>query len=286
MQKVTKMGFMAEGTPKPLRPGSMLEDDLRVEQHLHRSKDADVYRVWSNTHRTSLVAKGLRPDRAEHRGARTRLQHEGKLLDRFAHPSIVRSMGTRPDRPLVVMEELQGRSLRADLAALGDAPWIRVCDIGIQLAAALHYLHRQDLIHADLKPANAFACDGGRVVLIDFSLTRPPGPIKPRTGTRQFASPEQVRGGDLGFPTDIWALGIILFRASTGTIPFIGDGFPQLEGRADSVGSKRGFSRRLVRAIDSCLDPDPGARPSAGELHEQLVDVRARILGRLTRPLD
>lgn len=271
--------------PATLASGDGLAPGLVVQRHMHRSKDADVYRVWSDTHRAHLVAKVLRPDRTREGPAR-RLALEARTLAELSHPAIVRAIDSDLERPLLVLEELQGRSVRAELAASGDATWLRICDIGLQLSAALHYLHGRDLIHADVKPANAIACTDGRVMLIDFSLVRAPGEVGTGVGTRQFVSPEQARGGHIASPTDVWGLGIILFRAATGTLPFLGEGYPQMEQPAPRVRERRAVPRRLAAAIDSCLSPEPGERPSAGSLHDQLRAARDRIEQRLTRPLD
>jgi serine/threonine protein kinase len=143
------------------------------------------------------------------------------------------------------------------------------------------FLHRRDLLHLDIKPANIVA-DGGRAKLIDLSLARRPGRARGGAGTYQYMAPEQARGGLLTTAADVWGIGAVLFAALAGEPPFgygtptgAGDaladsatdaGYPQLRGRAPLLTRVPVVPRAVAELVDGCLEPDPLARPSIAEL--------------------
>jgi len=145
--------------------------------------------------------------------------------------------------------------------------------LGLQLCSATRYLHSLDMLHLDLKPANIIS-ESGLVKVIDLSVARPPGPARPGVGTRQYMSPEQARGGDLGPAADVWGIGAVLYAAATGRRPFYGldseTTYPQLDLRAASVRTHRRLPRPLSQIIDACLEPDPVARPTPEQLFDSL----------------
>jgi eukaryotic-like serine/threonine-protein kinase len=269
------------GEPPLLREGAELAPGYEVVEHLHRSRTLDVYDVWSEERDCRCAAKVLRPDRERDRTARRRLLAEGRLLETLTHPHIVRAYETL-ERPLaaVILETLAGETLghmiesRRRRLALSD-----LAHLGIHLCAAMHYLHRHGMVHLDVKPSNVVS-DCGRAKVIDLSIARPPGRVSAGVGTRQYLSPEQARGGSVGAAADVWGIGAVLHEASTGRRPFgARDGaYEQLERRADPVRAHRRLPAPLARAIDACLEPDPGARPALAELAsvlEQAVEGRA-----------
>jgi len=250
----------------PLGEGAELAPGYEVVAHLNRGRTLDVYDVWSSARACRCVGKTLRPDCLDDASARTRLHREGALLSRLTHPHLVRAYETLGD--VVILETLPGETLSHLIRVSGrrleatDLAWL-----GIHLCSALHYLHGEGWLHLDLKPSN-IVCDGGHAKLIDLSLARRPGPAPPGLGTAQYLSPEQARGAAVGPPADVWGAGAVLFTAATGRRPF---GVPepgvapeQLSRRAERVGGPLGD------AIDACLEPDPAARPTVGELAEAL----------------
>jgi serine/threonine protein kinase len=144
----------------------------------------------------------------------------------------------------------------------------------MQLSAALRYLHRQGHLHLDLKPSNVVA-EAGRAKLIDLSIARPPGRVRAGTGTWCYMAPEQARGGEVGHPADVWGVGVVLWEAACGNTPFADESvaYPQLEKRAPLLRSRRRLPAALTGAVDRCLEPEPGARPSFAELRAVLEPI-------------
>ncbi|MFE1771470.1 serine/threonine-protein kinase [Streptomyces sp. NPDC059008] len=291
----------------PLAAGTTVAPRYEVLAHLCRTGWLDLYDAWSQERECRCVVKVLRPDRRDERRLRERLLQEGRWLQTFTHPHLVRAYETgETPQPFVVLETLTGETLahlidrrRRRLAAVDLAL------LGLHLCSALHYLHGHGLLHLDLKPSNVVVgCR--RAKLLDLSVARPPGPAPPGIGTLCYLAPEQARGGLLTPAADVWGLGSTLYEAATGEVPFDDGGtwdgsgaatpdtgsasqeesdtgsasqegsdtgryrYPQLDRPAPSVGTRRRLPHTLGVAIDRCLAPDPAARPTLTRLAAEL----------------
>jgi serine/threonine protein kinase len=251
-------------------------------ERLNRGRELDVYDAWSEERDCRCVAKVLRPDRVDDRGARRRLLSEGRLLESLAHPHIVRAYEVleRP-LPLVALETLDGETLSYMLhARRRRLPAGDIAFLGLHLCSAIGYLHRHGYLHLDLKPSNVIS-DRGQAKVIDLSIARRPGRVRAGVGTWQYMAPEQARGGSVSEATDAWGIGAVLFVAATGARPFRsnGDGgsYEQLERRADPVRRHRRLPRALADVVDACLDPVPAARPPVCRVSEVLDAFADRL---------
>lgn len=266
-----------------LRHGAALAPGLSVVRHLVRSRYYDVYDTWSESRACRVVAKTLRPEARANADAERRLRREGRLLRELTHPHIVRAYETLPGPPpLVVLETLSGETV----AHLVDRRERRLSSVelailGLQLCSAVGYLHRRGWLHLDLKPSNLVA-EAGRVKVLDLSLARAPGRAKAGSGTWCYLAPEQADGRNVGPEADVWGIGVTLWEAATGRQAFGEDDreerehkYPQLARRAEPVARHRRLPAELARAIDTCLDPDPPARPSL----ERLATMLRRVPG-------
>ncbi|KIZ15207.1 serine/threonine-protein kinase [Streptomyces natalensis] len=303
--------------PPPLAAGTTVAPGYEVLAHLCRTGWLDLYDVWSRERECRCVVKVLRPDRRDDRWLREKLLQEGRWLAAFTHPHLVRAYETGDaPQPFVVLETLTGETLahlidrrRRRLAAADLAL------LGLHLCSAVHYLHGKDLLHLDLKPSNiVIGCRRAKV--LDLSTARPPGPAPPGIGTLCYLAPEQARGGILTPAADVWGIGITLYEAATGEVPFdvdddiaddiddmaddIADGetddesygasyegsddaqdagrrrYPQLDQRARSVTTRRRLPSPLTAAIDRSLAHDPGDRPTLAQLTADLDGLLAR----------
>lgn len=261
-----------EGAP-PFEPQSILAPGYEIIEHLHRSNNYDVYEVHSEERACSCIAKVPRPDRLAERKVRRALLREGDLLSTLKHPHIARAYEVfeRP-RPTVILETLTGETLAYMIDESPKRLAVKeVCFMGLHLCSAVHYLHRQGLLHLDLKPSNIVA-ERGMAKVLDLSVARPPGICKPGVGTSQYMSAEQAAGGYLGPAADVWGIGAVLFEATTGEIPFEAyDGrYEQLERPADPIRRYRRVPAAFDRLVGSCLSTDPARRPSIRDVTQKL----------------
>ncbi|HEX3757305.1 MAG TPA: serine/threonine-protein kinase [Kofleriaceae bacterium] len=205
------------------------------------------------------------------------------------HPGVVRVLdfGSDGDAFYLVMERLDGESLAARLARCGrlDEPEVR--RVGAAIADALAAAHDRGIVHRDLKPGNIVMV-GDRPRVIDFGIAREVAAAATgsRLGTIAYMAPEQLTGGLIAPCVDIWALGVVLFEALAGRLPF--DGFadgrsPQLFETAPRLTALAGASPALDAAIASCLERDPGKRPAS--MRAVAAALRAAPAERLTEDL-
>ncbi|MBV8812167.1 MAG: protein kinase [Acidobacteriaceae bacterium] len=181
-----------------------------------------------------LISENLVADPA----ALERFQREGHILASFQHPNVVAlfDVGIMPDgRPFLVMERLQGRTLREELDCRTKLSSDEARSIVRQLCAGLSAAHRRSLIHRDLKPENIFLCDEGAqrlVKILDFGLAKlfledstsaGPGTFSTVTGliagTPAYMSPELLSGAKADWRCDVWALAVITHEMLTGQHP-------------------------------------------------------------------
>ncbi|MET9962291.1 serine/threonine-protein kinase [Streptomyces sp. NPDC006326] len=288
----------------PLTPGTRPAPGYEVLAHLDRTGWLDLYDSWSEERACRCVLKVLRPDRRHEERLRDRLLREGRWLQDFTHPHLVRAYETvASPEPLVVLETLTGETLSHLVDRLSRRPSAQdVALLGLQLCSAVHYLHGRGLLHLDLKPSNVVV-DCGHVKVLDLSVAQAPGTAPAGVGTFCYLAPEQARGGPLSAAADVWGMGITLYEVATGGLPFDCDDFigsettsatasggsagtdgpedpadledyPQVKGAAAPVGSRRrGLPAELAEAIDGCLRPEPAARPTTTELAAALDAV-------------
>ncbi|MGK0359824.1 MAG: serine/threonine protein kinase, partial [Bradymonadia bacterium] len=229
---------LAMRTESPTGPGAARDSTTdsiparigpyRVDGLLGRGGVGEVYRAYDEGLQRAIVVKSIAAPHRAHVDARARFWREARALAALDHPGIVRVH--RLDESdagelYLAMELVDGAPLSA---ALGNAwPSNAVAAVGRQAAQALAAAHRVGLTHRDVKPANLLLQADGVVRVVDFGLARRPSAIEERitaTGARvgppAYMAPEQINGREVGPATDVFALGVVLYRALAGQHPF------------------------------------------------------------------
>ena len=161
-----------------------------------------------------------------------RFRREMEIARRLDHPGIQHSLDPGGDRtrPYLVMEYIEGETLREHLARRGRLPIAEAVALVDQLADAMGYAHRQGVTHRDLKPENVLVTADGRPVVTDFGIALMSGArrltwrwLTSQLGTPDYMAPEQVQGERGDARTDVYALGVILFEMLAGRVPWEGD---------------------------------------------------------------
>jgi serine/threonine-protein kinase len=203
---------------------------------------------------------------------------EAEMVARVRHPNVVRIFdhGTSPDGvSFLAMEYVRGISLGALVRAEGPLPLAQIRTIASQLLAGLAAIHREGLVHADLKSDNVLIDqDSDHITIIDFGLARP-SKMRLRaddqiiSGTPEYMAPELIRGAMIMPSADLYAVGVILYELLTGTTPFTGNSTGEVFTRhlEDDVvlPSLRCPDRMIPSALEmeilQALSKDPDARP-------------------------
>lgn len=254
----------------------------------------EVYLVWDDRLFSVLVAKVLRPDLVEDEHELRGLRREIEALRALAHPVLLRAFDEHLEgpHPHIVVEHLEGPTLRRLIRRGGPLPLEQVLPLGLHVASVIHYMAEEGWVHLDLKPDNLVMGIPPRV--IDLSLARTIERAKRLTdyiGTNPYMPPEQCDPkGDVGPAADVWGLGATLFHAVSGHVPFsrprtrsedapLEERFPQL------VEEPRPWPRRVPPALSSAilasLEKDPGNRPTARELATMLQPLVAELPSKL-----
>ena len=205
-----------------------------------------VYRAEDSRLGRQVALKFLPPDLSRQREAIERFRREAKIASSLNHPHIctIYDIGQHDGRPFIVMELLEGMTLR-DVIQRQPVPLDRLLTIALQVAEGLEAAHRRGIIHRDIKPANIFVTDAGQVKILDFGLAKlvqdaaddirtiePQSPGHPapeeltqpgmQVGTTAYMSPDQVKGQDVDLRTDLFSFGAVLYEMATGERAFPG----------------------------------------------------------------
>jgi serine/threonine protein kinase len=201
---------------------------------------ARVYKARQENLDREVAIKVLPPWFAADRNFVERFNQEAKLVGRLSHPNIVtvHDASEYNHNLYIVMQLVDGGTLKQrldQLQALGKTlDIVEANRIFSQLASALSYAHDHGIIHRDVKPVNVLMDRSGRPILSDFGIAKALAGSKDLTrqgagvGTPEYMSPEQCQGGPVDGRADIYALGVMLFEALTGRLPFLGDNYPAL----------------------------------------------------------
>jgi serine/threonine-protein kinase len=264
--------------------GQILDDRFQIIDIMNRSGMATIFKAFDlNTGQPVAVKIPLMQYESDP-GFFDRFEREELIGKTLNHPGILHVISVENrSRPYMVMEYLEGQTLRQRLSAgrmiIADAvkTAIMICD-------ALDYMHGCGVIHRDLKPENIMLCTGGSIRIMDFGIAKVAGlrrltfgGFSPAMGTPDYMAPEQVKGKRGDARTDLYSLGVMLYEMATGSTPFEGTS-PYLIMNArlagDPVAPRKvnpGIPLPLEEIILHAMERDPRDR------YRNAADMRAEL---------
>jgi serine/threonine protein kinase len=207
--------------PKPTPVTRTLANRYRLDELVAEGGFAQVYRAYDTELQRTVAVKIPKPSKL---GSKDDFLAEARRVARLKHDSIVpvHDVGVEGDTCFIVTEYVEGGSL-ADKLVSGRIPREQALRWVSEIADALEYAHLNSVIHRDVKPANILIDHHGRAKLADFGIAHSAnktGSFAPSLGTLRYMSPEQLEGKPSDHRSDLYSLGVVLYEALTGRIPY------------------------------------------------------------------
>jgi len=275
-----------------VKPGQVLGARYAILGPLGKGGMGTVFRGRDQVTGKDVAVKVLGADWASHPEMKERLRSEMVHAQSVRHRNVCRVLDCGEDgrRSYVVTELVDGIDLKRLLKSAGGLSPEHAFEGAIQIARGLQALHDAGIVHRDVKSPNVLVDREGRFRLLDFDLAEHVADAAKRTrgvvhGTPEYMSPEQARGEGVGFPSDVYSVGIVAFELFTGDVPFRGHSTPKtvrkhVEEPPPLTGPAAArLPIPIVPVLRKCLEKDPTRRyPRARSLVEALRLARS-IMG-------
>ena len=263
-----------------LVPNTLIGARYRLVRRIGQGGMAEVWLAKDTSLDRDVAVKVMRAHHDDDHVGNERFRREAKASAALSSPNIVTVYDVVEDagRQAVVMEYINGQSLRELLDKRHRISPSLTVHIGMAVATALDAAHAKDLVHRDIKPANILITPSGRVLLTDFGIAKTlSGNESDLTndnimmGTAKYLSPEQVSGKKLDGRADLYSLGLVLYECLAGRVPFVGGtdvetALARVQGDAPDISKIRPTLQPvLVRIIHQMLARDPEQRHPSGE---------------------
>ncbi|PKW19062.1 serine/threonine-protein kinase [Saccharopolyspora spinosa] len=265
----------------------LLGERYRLGARLGSGGMADVYRAMDTRLQRVVAAKCFRS--GTDAAGRERFAEEARILAGLSHPGLVtvHDFSASEDELYLIMELVEGPTL-SDVIAEGPLPPEQVADLGGQLASVLAHVHDNGIVHRDVKPSNVLISNDGTAFLTDFGISRLADAVARMTssgiivGTATYMAPEQVSGGDVGHPVDVYALGLVLLECVTGKVEYPGAGAESAVARLVRAPEVPiGIPAHVHRALLAMTAAAPDRRPTAAQCADLFSGSATEVIPRI-----
>ncbi len=263
----------------------------RIDEILGQGVSGIVYHAFDTTIERPVAIKCLQTGPAESATRRMSLLfQEAKVIGQLSHPHIaaVFDMGSSDGVSYIVMEYVQGETLKPRLAQADKASVPQILSFIVMVCRALHYVHQRGILHGDIKPANIMVTPQGTPKIMDFGVARRSHVDKPATwslageksvwGTPGYIAPEQFTKSEIDARADVFSLGVIAYEWLAGRKPFRSDTADEFvkavsQGPVKSLCDRGEFDAELSWAIDQALASDPARRCSSADALADALEI-------------
>lgn len=212
-----------------LRKGMFLADRYEIIEQIGTGGMSDVYKAKCHKLNRYVAIKVMKSEFSEDKTFVSKFRAEAQSVAGFTHPNVVNvyDVGDENGIYYIVMELVEGITLKKYIEKRGKLPFKEAVSIAIQVANGLDAAHKHHIVHRDIKPQNIIISKEGKVKVTDFGIAKVASSSTINSsstmGSVHYISPEQARGGYSDERSDIYSLGITIFEMLTGTVPFDGD---------------------------------------------------------------
>ncbi|MDD6315397.1 MAG: Stk1 family PASTA domain-containing Ser/Thr kinase [Clostridia bacterium] len=269
--------------------GKMLDNRYEVLEVIGTGGMSVVYKAKCHRLNRYVALKVMKEEFAKDEEFRRRFFEESQAVAMLSHPNIVNvyDVSRSGDIEYIVMELIDGITLKEYLARRGALSWKETTFFALQIAKALEHAHSRDIIHRDIKPQNIMLLRDGTVKVADFGIAHHTNDQSTYAkgeaiGSVHYVSPEQARGSHIDNRSDIYSLGVVMYEMLTGRLPF--EGNTPIEVAVQHINSiplpPSDYVANIPQALEAitmkAMNPSPSHRYStAGELIADLEKFRS-----------
>lgn len=270
-----------------LQPGTFVSERYEIIGVLGSGGMADVYKAKCHRLNRFVAIKVLKPEYSEDDNFVKKFRGEAQSVAGLSHPNIVNVYDVGDDGGLhyIVMELVEGITLKQFIEKKGRLEIRETVGIAIQIAQGIEAAHKNQIIHRDIKPQNIIISKEGKAMITDFGIAKATTSntiTSNAMGSVHYLSPEQARGGYSDEKSDIYSLGVTIYEMLSGRVPFAGDNtvsvaLLHIQGEADSLhGLDPTIPMSLDKIVRKAMEKKPESRyHSATEL---IVDLKKALL--------
>lgn len=267
--------------------GQLLDDRYEILEVIGSGGMAVVYKALCHRLNRHVAVKMLKDDLALDEEFRRRFQKESQAVAMLSHPNIVSvyDFGHSDDHEYIVMELIEGITLKQYMQKKGAIGWKEALHFATQISKALSHAHSRGIIHRDIKPHNIMIVKDGSIKVADFGIARltanPNTMTQEALGSVHYISPEQAKGGVADERADVYSVGVVMYEMLTGRLPFEGENAVSvaIQHISGVAPMPREINREIPRGLESitmkAMNPSLEERyPSADALLADLEDFR------------
>ena len=265
--------------------GQKINNRYEIIRNIGEGGMANVYLAYDIILNRNVAVKVLRGDLADDEKFVRRFQREANSASSLHHPNIVEmyDVGEDEGKYYIVMEYLDGRTLKSLVKRRGALTVLEVIDIMTQLTSAIACAHDKYIIHRDIKPQNVMILEDGKVKITDFGIamalnSQDLTQTNSVMGSVHYLAPEQASGGASTIKCDIYSLGILMFELLTGKVPFKGENAVEIaiKHMKDPIPSVRSFNDEIPQSIENivlkaCAKNPKNRYDSVNEMYNDIV---------------